>query len=163
MTFSNVFPQFLRADQFALIGELGITHVHSMPSKSTLRLEAPGAYVSGNPVHTAAGVQPATEPDSSFPDATSWGYRIRGRFTYNNAIGPWALIPSFAWRHDVSGTTPGPGGNFLDGRKAFSLGLGTNLRNVWTADLRYTSFFGAGRQNLINDRDFVSFTVKLAI
>jgi len=163
MTFSNLFPQVLHADQFALVGEVGITHVHNMPSKSTLRLEAPGTFTSGNPVQTAAGVQPATEPDKYFADATSWGYRIRGQFTYNNAIGPWALIPSFAWRHDVSGNTPGPGGNFLESRKAISLGLGANLRNEWTAELRYTNFFGAGRHNLINDRDFVSFTVKFAI
>lgn len=163
MTFSNVFPQFLRADQFALIGEIGVTYVHDMPSKSTLRLEAPGTYTSGNPVLTAAGVQPATEPDKYFADSTSWGYQIRGRFTYNNVIGPWAIIPAFAWRQDVSGNSPGPGGNFLEGRKALTLGLGANLRNEWTAELSYTSFFGAGRHNLLNDRDFVSFTVKLAI
>ena len=162
-TASNVFPQVLRANQFALIGEIGLTHVHNMPAKSTLRLEAPGTYTSGNPTHTAAGVQPATEPESAFADATSWGYRIRGRFTYNNAIGPWALVPSFAWRHDVSGITPGPGGNFLESRKAISLGLGANLRNQWITELRYTNFFGAGRHNLINDRDFVSFTIKYSI
>ena len=163
LTASNLFPQVLRANEFALIGEIGLTHVNNMPSKSTLRLEAPGTYTSANPALTAAGAQPATEDESAFPDATSWGYRIRGRFTYNNAVGPWALIPSFAWRHDVSGITPGPGGNFLQGRKAISLGLGANLRNQWSAELRYTNFFGAGRHNLINDRDFVSFTIKYSI
>ena len=163
LTASNFYPQFLRANEFALIGEIGLTHVHNMPNKSTLRLEAPGTYTSGNPIFTQAGVQPATESDKNFADATSWGYRIRGRFTYNNAIGPWSLIPSFAWQHDVSGNTPGPGGNFREGRKAISLALGANLRNQWTAEIRYTSFFGAGRHNLINDRDFVSFTVGFSI
>lgn len=162
-TVSKLFPNIWRADQGALIGELGVTHVHNMPSKNTLRLEAPGTYTSGNPALTAAGAQPATEPLSSFPDATSWGYQIRGRLTYNNAIGPWALIPNLAFKHDFSGISPGPAGNFLEGRKALSLGLMANLRNEWTAELRYTDFFGAGRHNLLGDRDFVSFNIKYAI
>ena len=38
--------------------------------------------------------------------------------------------------------------------------LGADYLNAWSADLSYTDFFGAGRYNLINDRDFVSFNVK---
>ena len=162
-TVSKLFPNVLRADQLAFIGELGVTHVHNMPSKNTLRLEAPGTYTSGNPALTAAGVQPFTEPLDSFADATSWGYRFRARLTYNNAIGPWALIPNLAFAHDFSGISPGPGGNFREGRKALSLALMANLRNQWTAELRYTDFFGAGRHNLLNDRDFISFNIKYAI
>lgn len=163
VTLSRFFPNVIRANELAVIGEVGLTHVHNMPSKEVLRLEAPGTYTSGDPALTAAGVQPATEPMSSFPDATSWGYQIRARLTYNNAIGPWSLLPSLAFRHDVSGITPGPGGNFLEGRKALSLGLMANLRNQWTAELRYTDFFGAGRHNLLNDRDFISFNIKYSI
>lgn len=162
-TVSKLFPSTLGADQLALIGELGVTHVHNMPSKNTLRLEAPGTFTSANPAFTAAGVQPATEPLSAFPDATSWGYQIAGRLTYNNVIGPWALIPNLAFKHDFSGISPGPGGNFLEGRKALSVALMANLRNEWTAEVRYTDFFGAGRYNLLGDRDFVSFNIKYAI
>lgn len=162
-TVSKLFPNTWGADQLALIGELGVTHVHNMPSKNTLRLEAPGTYTSANPALTAAGVQPATESLGAFPDASSWGYQIRGRLTYNNAIGPWALIPNFAFKHDFSGISPGPGGNFREGRKALSVALKANLRNQWTAELRYTDFFGAGTYNLLGDRDFVSFNIKYAI
>jgi len=159
-TATRVFANVMGANQLALVAEVGVTHVNDMPDQDELRLEAPGTYTSGNPVHTAAGVQPATEEAGNFADATSAGYQVRGRLTYNNAIGPWALIPTFAFRHDFSGNSPGPGGNFLEGRKAVTLGVQANLRNEWTAEVSYTSFFGAGRQNLINDRDFISFNVK---
>lgn len=159
-TASRVFAGVWRADQLALIGELGLTHVRDMPAQSELRIEAPGTYTSGNPIHTMAGVQPATEEVSKFADATSMGYQIRGRLTYNNAIGPWALLPSFAFRHDFSGNTPQPLGNFLESRKAATLGLSANLRNEWEATVSYTNFFGAGRVNLVNDRDFISFVIK---
>ncbi len=160
VTATRVFANLFGADQMALVGEVGVTHVNDMPDKDELRLEAPGTFTSGNPVHTAAGVQPATEDSDNFADATSAGYQVRARLTYNNAVGPVALSPSLAFRHDVSGTTPGPGGNFIEGRKAITLGLEANLRNEWTAALSYTSFFGAGRHDLINDRDFISFNIK---
>ncbi len=159
-TASRVFAGVWGADQLALIGELGVTHVQSMPDQSELRIESPGTFTSGNPIHTRAGVQPATEEASNFADATSAGYQIRGRFTYNNAIGPWALLPSFAFRHDFSGNTPQPLGNFLESRKAVTAGLSASLRNEWEATVSYTNFFGAGRVNLVNDRDFISFVIK---
>lgn len=160
VTATRVFANIMGADQLAVAGEVGVTHVNDMPSQDELRLNAPGTFTSGNPVHTLAGVQPATEDADNFADATSAGYQIRGRFTYNNAIGPIALIPTFAFRHDFSGNSPGPGGNFLEGRKAVTLGVEANLRNEWSAELSYTNFFGAGRHNLINDRDFISFNIK---
>jgi len=159
-TATRLFPHVLAADQLALVGEIGAMYVHNMPSQNELRLEVPGTYVGGNRIHTIAGVQPATEPASNFADEMSWGYQIRARLTYNNAIGPVALIPDLAFAHDFSGNSPGPGGPFLEGRKALSLGLTANLRNEWTAEVRYTNFFGAGRLNLINDRDFISFIIK---
>ncbi len=33
-------------------------------------------------------------------------------------------------------------------------------RSTWSGDLSYTDYFGAGRYNLLNDRDFVAFNIK---
>ncbi|MDH3638216.1 MAG: DUF1302 domain-containing protein [Gammaproteobacteria bacterium] len=160
LTASNVFANVAGANQLALIGEVGVTHVRDMPSQDELRLEVPGTYTSGNPLFTAAGVQPATESRENFADATSWGYQVRARLEYNNAIGPVTLLPALAFRHDVNGNTPGPGGNFLEDRKAVTITLGANYQNTITAEISYTNFSGAGRLNLINDRDFISFNIK---
>jgi hypothetical protein len=86
---------------------------------------------------------------------------MAGRMEFNNAIGAINLTPRFAWAHDVSGISPAPGGNFLEGAQALTLGLAGTYQNTWEVDLAYTMYSGAGRWNLLNDRDFVAMTVKL--
>jgi len=182
MTATKVFGPTFGADQFVLVGEIGLTHVHNMPSKEVLRFNGPATYVSGNdtPIdmlvpypapslgdvaHNASGANPyletkPIEPADAFADANSWGYRMIAKLDFNNAIGAVTLSPRVAWAHDVSGNSPGPGGNFVEDRRAVTLGLGANYLNQWTADLSYTDYFGAGRYNLVNDRDFVAFNIK---
>ena len=159
MTATKLFGPTFGADQFALVGEVGLTHVHGMPDKDELRMDGPGTPISGNELLASAHYG-ETESSSAFADANSWGYRLVAKLDFNNAIGAVTLSPRVAWSHDVNGTTPGPGGNFIDGRKAVTLGLGANYQNQWTADLSYTDYFGAGRYNLINDRDFLAFNIK---
>jgi hypothetical protein len=112
---------------------------------------------------TAANVvdlrNPITEPDG-FADDFSWGYRVAARADYYNAIGPVTVSPRFGWAHDVSGTTPGPGGAFIDGRKKLTLGVAFNYLNEWLFDLSYTSYSGGGRYNLLYDRDFYAASVR---
>lgn len=159
-TATKAFSRFLGADQTVFVLEAGWGRVHDMPDQSVLRLEGPGTYTSGNQLHQSAGVQPGTEPESAFPTANAWGYVLAGRWEYNNAIGPVNMVPRFSFAQDVSGISPGPGGNFLEGRKALTVGLGFQYRINWEFDVSYTDFFGAGRYNLINDRDFVAANVK---
>lgn len=158
-TATKLFGPSFGANQFVLLGEIGVTHVQDMPSKNELRLNGPGTPISGNEALTAAHFG-EIEPADRFADATSWGYRLVTKLDYNNAIGAATLSPRIAWQHDVDGTTPGPGGNFVEDRKAVTLGLSANYLNSWTADLSYTNFFGAGRYNLINDRDLVAANIK---
>ena len=67
-----------------------------------------------------------------FPTQFSWGYRIAARADYNSAFGtPITLSPRIAFNHDVNGTTPGPGGNFLEGRKSGTVGVEANYLKSW--------------------------------
>jgi len=163
VTATKILGPVMGANQGALVGEVGVTHVHNMPSKSTLRLNGPGTFTSGNPFQAGAtGLHAgkAAENADNFADATSWGIRMAGRLTYNNLIGPVNISPRFAFSQDISGITPGPGGNFVEGRRAITVGVGADYQNTWAADLSYTSFQGAGRHNLLNDRDFAAFNVN---
>lgn len=162
VTATKAFSHLCGADQVVVVAEGAWGHVHDLPAPSVLRLEAPGTYTSGNPVFTTARVQPATEDASAFPTASAWGYVVAGRLEYNNAIGAVNLVPRFSFSQDVSGVSPGPGGNFVEGRKGLTVGLGLQYRFNWELDLSYTSFFGAGRYNLTNDRDFVAASVKFS-
>ena len=174
-TFSNV----LAASQMVIVAEAGVTHVQDMPDKLTggpndrgLRFNGPGTNVSGNyelrgrhcPTISAANCLALNlvEPQNRFADATSYGYRVAGRLEYPGLMGPWNVLPRFNWQHDVSGTTPGPGGNFVEGRYGLTLGVAANLMAKWEVDMSWTKFGGAGRFNDINDRDFVAATVKFS-
>ncbi len=162
MTATKAFSTVLGADQFVLVGEAAVGYVHDFPEQAELRLEGPGTYVSGNPIHQQFGVQPHTEPESAFPDELAWGYVLAGRLDYNNAIGAINLSPRFSWAHDVQGLSPGPGGNFIEGRNALTLGLAATYRINWEFDVSYTQYNGANRYNLITDRDFVAANVKFS-
>jgi hypothetical protein len=160
MTATKVFGRVLGADQLVLVAEGAWNTVHDLPEQSTLRLEAPGTYTSGNPIHQQAGVQPGTEPSSAFPTTSAWGYVVAGRLDYSNVIGAINMSPRFSFAHDANGISPGPGGAFIEDRMALTLGLGFQYRINTEWDLSYTRYFGAGRYNLINDRDFIAANVK---
>ena len=127
-TATRLYGPMIGASQGALVVEAAVVHVHRMPGQGTLRFDAPGTFVSGNANLADLGHpgKPFLGPDF-FPDATSWGYRVLGLLEYNNVIGPVNLIPNFSWQHDVTGTSPGPGGNFIEGRKALTLGVRGHL------------------------------------
>nr|VFK44780.1 MAG: Protein of unknown function (DUF1302) [Candidatus Kentron sp. TC] len=164
-TVSRAFGNVMGANEFVFVAEAAVTHVHDMPDKGALRLEGPGTFTSGNPYHATnfPGAQhtgKAAESWDHFADATSWGYQLAGRWSYDNVFKGINLLPHIAFAHDVSGVSPGPGENFIEDRKAVTLGLGATYKGQWETDLSYTSFFGAGRYNLLNDRDFVAFNLK---
>jgi len=153
---------FLQADQVAFVAEVGLNAVPDLPSKDVLRFNGAGTDTGGGAdVLSGDFNNPVTEPDG-FADDFSWGYRLLVRADYNNALGAWTVSPRLAWSHDVDGTTPGPGGAFIDGRKQLTAGLGFNLLNQWTVDLAYTDYSGGGRYNLLRSRDFFAASVSYA-
>ena len=152
---------FVGADQISLVGEIGFTNIWDLPDPSVLRYQGDGTDTGGGfDVTSGALRNPQTQTDG-FPTSFSWGYRIAARADYNNAFGgAFTLSPRVAFNHDVNGISPGPGGNFIEDRKSVTLGAEANYLNKLAFDLSYTNFFGAGKLNLINDRDFVAFSVK---
>ena len=153
---------WLGAQQIATVAEFGGTEVWDLPSPDLLRYQGDGTDTGcgGDLLHGGALVNPVSQCDG-FPTRFSWGYRLAARADYNNVFGsPFNMSPRVAFNHDVNGITPGPGGNFLEGRKSLTVGVEATYLNQWAADFSYTEFRGAGHLNLIHDRDFVSFTVK---
>ena len=166
MTATKAFPPMLGAAQLVAVAEAGYTHVESMPSKTEagpngrgLRLNGPGTSVSGNE-ELAGRHFGEVEPLDRFADADSWGYRLALRLDYLGLIGAWNFSPRFVWSQDVEGTTPGPGGNFVDGRRGATLGVLASYQSKLEFDVSYTTFDGAGRYNELGDRDFLAATIK---
>ncbi len=162
-TLTKIFGPLLGASGLAFVAEAALMRVHDMPDQSELRLEGAGTTTSGNPFHaTAAGAHAGlpAEPSGRFATATSYGYRLAARLDYLNALGAVNLYPRLQFQHDVEGVSPGPGGPFLEDRTALTLGLGASYLNRWQFDFSFTMYGGAGRYNQLNDRDFVSATIK---
>ncbi len=162
-TLTKVFGpgNWLGAEQIAAVGEFGATNVWDFPEASTLRYQGDGTDLCGaGTIESGYGRCPGQQ-NNGFPTPFSWGYRLAVRADYNNAFGSaFNLSPRVAFNHDVNGITPGPGGNFIEDRKSFTLGVEGNYLNQWAADLAYTRFYGAGDLNLVSDRDFLAFTVR---
>ena len=163
VTFTKVFGpnNFLGADQIAAIAEVGATKVWDLPDSAVLRYQGDGTDTVGGPDALTGALRNPQTQVGGFATSFSWGYRSAVRADYNNAFGTaFTLSPRVAFNHDVNGTTPGPGGNFIEDRKSLTFGVEANYLNQWSADVSYTRFFGAGIFNLISDRDFVSVNAK---
>ncbi|TLY89969.1 MAG: DUF1302 domain-containing protein [Gammaproteobacteria bacterium] len=168
LTATQVFANVLKASQAVLLFEAAADYIPGLedefnggPVGRGLRYDGPGTNLSGNPSLGGYPEFPTlVEPGYAFPDKFSWGYVVAGRLEYDNALGALNLLPHFTWSHDVKGVSPGPGGNFIEGRHALSVGLGASLRSKWDFDVSYTQYGGAGQYNLGNDRDFVAASIR---
>lgn len=149
-----------KANQIVFLTEVGFNAVPNLHDESVLRYNGSGTDTGGGPDFlTGNFTNPITESDG-FADDFSWGYRMITRFDYNNAIGAVTVSPRIAFAHDVDGTTPGPGGSFIDGRKTITVGVGFNYLNTWIFDFAYTNYTGGGRYNLLRNRDFFAASVR---
>lgn len=161
MTATWVGGGLLGAAQTTLLAEAGFVHAN-LPEKNVLRYDAPATFRGGSlAAMTATGnAAVGADPASAFADDFSWGYQLVGRLDYNNVFGGVNASPLLVFGHDVSGNTPLPLGNFRESRKILTLGVDFTYQNAWACELRYVNFFGAGRFNLLGDRDYVSATIK---
>jgi len=150
-------------DEWVVLGEFGFNNYGDLPGNSVLRFAGSGTDTGGGfDVTTGAGRNPVTQTEG-FATAFSWGYRLLTRVDYNSAFGTsWTLTPQIAFNHDVQGTTPGPGGSFIENRKSVTASLTGDYLATWRVGLSYTTFFGGGDFNLLRDRDFASFNVSYA-
>lgn len=152
---------FLGADQIATVGEFGFTKVWDLPSIGVMPYQGDGTDTGCGPDWVSGGGRNPLNSCEGMATSFSWGYRLAARADYNSvAGGAWNLSPRVAFNHDVNGTTPGAGGNFVDGRMSSTLGLEANRLNKWVLDLSYTRFWGGGIFNLTSDRDFVAVSAK---
>ena len=138
-TATKIFGPSMGADTGLFLIEAARTQVHNMPDPEVTPLDGPGG---------------------SFGTSSSWGYRAAAKLDYFNAVGPVNVSPYLQFQVDASGTTPNPIGNFIEGRRTITYGLGFDYLQRWGANLNYTRYFGADLRNKLKDRDFLSFSVN---
>ncbi|WP_395502753.1 DUF1302 domain-containing protein [Ectopseudomonas mendocina] len=171
-TFTHFFDQVMGASRLTLVGEVGWTHVGGLESRNDVRYGRDPIFGSAGDLcavvnpntaggNSSAGMLSKACDRDGFTTSDSWGYRARAIWEYPNAIVGINLKPNVAWSHDVKGYSPGPGGNFEEGRKAISIGLDADYQNTYTASLSYTNFFD-GKYSTVDDRDFVALSFGMS-
>jgi len=135
LTGTKAWPNVMRADQLVVVGEVGATYFHNLPSDQ--KFAGPAVYLPatafGSIVSSAFSVQ--TE---GFLTNFSWGYRLLGRLEYSNLLFGGNVAPRIAWSHDVKGVGP----TFNEDTKSVSIGASWEYQRKWLVDAQYTSYFG---------------------
>ena len=96
---------------------------------------------------------------SSQINKNAYGYTLLMQGTWNDVYAGVNLSPFAVYKEDFEGNSHQTG-NFIEGRKAYTVGLRANYMNSLEAELQYTEFYGAGQDNSGRDRDNVGLNVK---
>ncbi|MBF7731469.1 DUF1302 domain-containing protein [Pseudomonas sp. N040] len=89
----------------------------------------------------------------------AYSYTLLAQGTWNDVFAGVNLSPNVAWKHDFEGNSH-QAGSYVEGTKAYTVGLNANYQNTLEAEIAYTDFFGAGNDNGLRDRDNIGVNVK---
>ncbi len=79
--------------------------------------------------------------------------------TWNDVYAGVNVSPYVVYKDDFEGNSYQTG-NFIEGRKAYTLGVKASYLNSLEGELAYTEFFGGGENNASRDRDNIGVNVK---
>ncbi|HSW15067.1 MAG TPA: DUF1302 domain-containing protein [Solimonas sp.] len=168
------------ASQIVLLLEAGWTHVFDMSALDELQfsgaianthISAGGDGSAGinprdirsNPADPASNrslpnqrQNPIAQDGKAFGTADSFGYRLVASTRYDDALFGGNIELLTALFHDVHGVAPGLGQNFVEGRKQAIAGLRFDYLSKYSADVRYTWYFGGELLDGLLDRDNLS-------
>ncbi|MGY4532770.1 hypothetical protein ACVW0Y_001899 [Pseudomonas sp. TE3786] len=97
--------------------------------------------------------------DSDQISRDSYGYTLLLSGSWNDVYAGVKLSPYVVYQDDFQGNSDRTG-NFIEGRKAYTLGMDASYLNAFEVGLQYTEYYGAGRNNSMRDRDNVSLSAK---
>lgn len=89
----------------------------------------------------------------------AYGYTLVLSGTWNDVVAGVNLSPYVVYRDDFEGNSYQTG-RFVEGRKAYTLGIKAAYMNSLEAELQYTEFSGGGNNNAVRDRDNIGVNVK---
>lgn len=178
----------INASQITLLLELGMTHVIGFPDFSQLQFLGGGvethasAGADGSPGTNPIDVRtdpnnpntnqtqanntsgttllqnPTSQGRGNYGTQFSGGYRFINLNRWDSLLFGGSVETLFGFFHDVKGTAPGLGQNFVQGRKQILAGLRYDYLSRWQGEIRYTWYCAGGDRDSLTDRDnlFVS-------
>lgn len=146
------FGPALGTDNLVAILELGVDSTHGL--NDDLRYNSTAAILDGE-----ALIQSPSDPNRYYLTENAWGYRAIVQADFNDFFAGVIMKPSLRLAHDVEGNSP-IGGNFMEGRKAATLGVNFIYLNNFDLGLQATSFWGADYSNKLADRNNASVSLS---
>jgi len=161
------------ATQMTVLFEMGMNQVFDMPSLHELQFQGGGVdtHISDasdgtegiNPDDPAIDQStvannlrqnPTAHKDlAGFGSSESYGYRLVNLNRWDSAVFGANLETLSIIQHDVKGTTPGIGTNFIEGRKQFAFGLRFDYLSRYLGEVRYSWNTGGRHRDSLRDRD----------
>lgn len=170
------------ADQIIVLLEAGATFIPDLPPLDQLQIDAPGTFTAATAGADGSGADGSRQACSTNPTCAvgpdglrfnphqanlhqfttkfSWGYRMVNLVKYESVFPGISFQPTLIFSHDVDGISPGPGENFLRGRKTIAALVETRYKSNLSFNVGYTWFTGGGQYNLLSDRDYAQAYVR---
>lgn len=89
----------------------------------------------------------------------AYGYTLLVSGTWNDVYAGVNVSPFVVYKDDFEGNSYQTG-SFIEGRKAYTLGVKASYLNSLEAELQYTEFYGGGQNSSVRDRDNIGVSVK---
>lgn len=157
---SKVFPKALNAERVVVMGEVGFSHINSLPSADMIRFGRGTAYGAAAYVNAAGTLTACTDTvggkqctTDGYTSSNAWGVRVVASATYPDALAGATLTPSLYVAKDIKGYSYD--GTFSEGRTVVRPGLRADWGNKYFAEVQYNRFSG-GNYNLLVDRSYLS-------
>ncbi|PWR24233.1 hypothetical protein DKG74_08945 [Zavarzinia aquatilis] len=150
---TDTLPSLIGANSASLLLEFGGVYM-DLPDPGVLTMDAGGTGTIGD--------GSSTDPRASkLSGATEWsgGLTMALSASYPDAILGANLTPALRVQTGLFGITPLTGG-YTREATAVTFALDADYLLQWKGSIGYTTYFGAGRQNLLNDRDFFQMTLS---
>lgn len=155
----NLGPR-LGADNVLTLLEVGIDNTSGLAKRdqngNKLYYNSTGAISASE-----AAIQTPGNVYKTYLTENAWGYRLVVQSEYNDVFAGVTLRPSLRFSHDVDGYSP-IGGNFLEGRRAGTIGVDFVYLNNFEVGIQATAFWGNDYSNKLSDRDNASLALKYA-
>lgn len=148
------FGPALSFDSLIGVAELGSEHLRGSDLQYT-DFNGKNRYYSGrgNSSYVSGG-----DRDDQV-NKNAYGYTLVLSGTWNDVYAGVNVSPYAVYKDDFEGNSYQTG-NFIEGRKAYTLGVKASYLNSLEAELAYTEFFGGGQNNGSRDRDNIGVNVK---
>lgn len=155
-TIYNFGPNF-GFDSLFGVAELASEHIRGSSLQYTA-WDGTNRYYSGRGNTSYVGKDGRNNRDDQI-NKNAYGYTLMMSGTWNDVYAGVNLSPFAVFKHDFEGNSHQTG-NFVEGRKAYTLGLRASYLSSLEAEIQYTEFYGAGQNNAMRDRDNIGVNVK---